>query len=221
MGMGMRLVWAGIAGAVIGFLMCAFVFYPPHSGWAKDTDSAAWLGAISSMLGAVATFTAAVIALFVARLPVVQQERFQLAKAQVLVQGLADELIHALAVAQSVSGLLDGMRESRDLGRLVMVGSVAQQIESESMERSLPALDCFGPRFGEAIARGIYGALNLRKMGKVISGLEENSPNRGLVGDGFVPFHVRGASAACNRSLASIQGALDALTEYVRANQAS
>lgn len=57
-----KVVLAVVVGGVLGWFLTAFVFYPPHSGWAEHLE----MGNVADWLVAVATGAAAYIALWIA-----------------------------------------------------------------------------------------------------------------------------------------------------------
>lgn len=216
--MGMRLVWVWLAGVSSGALMLAFVVYPPVRGWGEGKALTDWIGATGSLLAAAATFVAAFIALRVARLPVEQQAQFQLAKARVMAQGLVDELIAAEKVAKSTAARLGGLSTSTNIHALALVGIYAENVSTASLERNLPALDCFGPKHGEAIARGVYGVMELRAFGKEISTAGDPSIPSMLLGDEYVPYRAKAGIDICLSSLIKITGAIDAIRTYANSH---
>lgn len=125
--MGMRVVWAATAGAVAGFLICAFIVYPPHSGWNENLDLPAWVQAVGSI---VAIVSAGLFPLWHERTKTRIQRRDSLAK--------------LTALAYEVAGMADAVADAyRSRNQLAGVSLLADRDEYEPLVEALSAFPIY------------------------------------------------------------------------------
>lgn len=83
-------VWQTTAGAVIGFLVCVFVVYPPRCGWGDNK----W-GDVATWASAIGTFAAVAVALGIALRDARRQEERARVKSLIVMAHLAGEVMQA------------------------------------------------------------------------------------------------------------------------------
>jgi hypothetical protein len=137
--MGMRLVWAWLGGVVTGCLLLAFVVYPPAAQWGSSEK---W-GDIPTWFGAIATFLAVVVALF---LPTFQESRRRTERVSVAARLYYDEAERLLTVTLGMNAKMDSAVKSRDKDAVM-------RLAEEAIFQSLTALDSLATPAGEFPAR--------------------------------------------------------------------
>jgi hypothetical protein len=94
--------WPTLAGAALGAFAVAFLVYPPHIGWGSDKK---W-GDVGGWVGAIATFSAAFVALYLSGKEARLRESSRQLDASILASMLINELQATANASRNLSGAL-------------------------------------------------------------------------------------------------------------------
>lgn len=122
-----RIAVAALAGFAAGVLVLAFVVYPPAPGWGSD---AKW-GDIPTWFGAVATFLAVLVALF---LPAVQAARQRASKRSVAARLYYDDAERLMTVTIGMGENITEAVQKRD-------AKDVERVATQAINQALLALD--------------------------------------------------------------------------------
>lgn len=132
------------------------------SDWEFVNTFAGWFSAIGGTAAAVGAFWAAHVALKVARVPIEQQERTNLAKAAILAGLLRFEFAEARI---RLGEIRESFKTAVASGNALNVGLAAQLADVHMLPTVfglLEHLECFGPEDGAALALAAGYVLNTR-----------------------------------------------------------
>ena len=158
-------VWFALLGVVLGWLLTAFVFYPPYPGWfAKDRwgDVATWVAGLATFLAAVIALYSAREAILIAKMPLDADARSKAVRARILAKALGAEFLDAKAEIDGFAEALDQACESTypRLRQLLARGFLTAL---STTQRALDHCESFGENEGPVIADVSAEIINLRQ----------------------------------------------------------
>lgn len=146
--MGMRSVWIWLGGCVTGAILLAFVMYPPQPNWGSSEK---W-GDVPTWLGAIATFLAVAVALF---LPEVQEARRRSAKRVVAARLFYDEAERLVTVAVGMCGNIEQAVGKSEPGPIEVIAYQATQQALLALDGLAASADAFSEDDAAKIAHAI------------------------------------------------------------------